>query len=245
MTVQPLAAEVAGVVSEVMEGVFGTVTRVRDRLLARHEDARRRGDVLHEADVVGLGGALLELLTEEPAAVGLGVIVAPGLLPERPLLLEWWQSGSDLPVPTRLEVDLSADSLNFYDYVAAEWFEVPRRTGRRHVVGPYVDVHGTDRYLLTLTEPVLAGGQFLGVAGADVPVARFETLVLRGLADLPVDVVVISDEGRVVLSTSPRRLIGELVSDDVTDPSAPAAERLELAGLPWQVQVHPHGDPAR
>ena len=223
------AERAAAVVTGVVERVFTAVTQVRELMLARHRAARDRGDVLRGEDVDALRPALLALLERDPAAVGMGVIAAPGLLPGQALRLEWWQSAPELPAPTRLEVNLSADSFDYYDYAAAEWFEVPRQTGRRHVVGPYVDVHGTDRYLLTLTEPVLAGGVFLGVAGADVPVSRFEQLVLRGLADLPVELVVVNTEDRVVVSTSARWLTGELL------PVPAGARPVELAGLPWRL----------
>ncbi len=237
MTARRTGAVAAAVVEGVVEGVFASVSKLSAGLSARHRAARRVGRGLHEADIAALREPLLSVLAADPAAVGMGVIVAPGLLPERPLLLEWWQASADLIEPTRLEVDLSVDSLDFYDYAAAEWFAVPRQTGRRHVVGPYVDVHGTDRYLLTLTEPVLANGAFLGVAGADVPVARFETLVLRGLGDLPVDVVVTSVEGRVVLSTSARWLIGELLPESA---AAEAVERVRLSGLAWELTTYAH-----
>jgi hypothetical protein len=229
------AEQAAAVVSVAVERVFATVSRVRGLVLATHRAAIERGDGLHEVDIDGLRPPLRELLAGDPAVVGLGMIFVPGLLPERGLGLEWWQSEPDLPAPTRLEVDLRADSLDFYDYPAAEWFVLPQQTGERHVAGPYVDVHGTDRYLLTFTEPVVADGTFLGVAGADVPVARFETLVLQGLAELPVDIVVIAEEGRVVLSTWSRRLTGELL------PAAAAPDRLSLPGLPWQLAVTESG----
>ena len=115
---------------------------------------------------------------------------------------------------------------------------MPRRTGHRHVVGPYVDVHGTDRYLLTLTVPVVADGEFLGVAGADVPVARFETLVLRELGDLAVDVVVVNPEDRVVLSTSARWLAGSLAAPGALQ-DADRVRTVALADPPWQVVVFP------
>src|SRR3712207_5886241 len=114
-------------------------------------------------------------------------------------------------------------SLDFYDYPATEWFDVPRRIRRRHVVGPYVDVHGTGRYLLTLTSPLLDDGDFLGVVGADVPVNRFENHLLRAL-DPGVDpVLVLNGEGRVVLSTSPRWLVGDLL-DGLPGSIEPAAD---------------------
>ncbi|HEU5483749.1 MAG TPA: cache domain-containing protein [Microlunatus sp.] len=229
------AEQAAIVISQAVDRVFATVSRVRGLVLATHRAATERGDVLHERDIDRLRPSLLELLAENPTAIGLGVIFAPGLLPERGLGLEWWQSAPDLSAPSRLEVDLRADSLDFYDYASAEWFVQPQQTGERHVAGPYVDVHGTDRYLLTFTEPVVAAGTFLGVVGADVPVARFETLVLHGLADLPVDIVVIGEESRVVLSTRSRWLAGELLAPDATP------DRIPLPGLTWQLAVTESG----
>ncbi|WP_181779134.1 cache domain-containing protein, partial [Pseudonocardia pini] len=180
----------------------------RDDVLAGYRAAEARGARMCDADVTAVREPLrARLAREREVAVGMGVIVAPGLLADRPLRMEWWQT--EAGTAAMLEVDLNPASVGFYDYAAAEWFVVPRRTGRRHVVGPYVDVHGTDRYLLTLTLPVLADGEFVGVVGADVPVARFETLVLRELGDLAADVVVVNPEDRVVLSTSPRWLAGE------------------------------------
>jgi hypothetical protein len=203
----------------VVERVFRSVAEVRDDVLAGYRAAEARGARMCDADLTAVREPLRARLARgRELAVGMGVIVAPGLLADRPLRMEWWQAdagdgacGGDPRhcALTMLEVDLNPASVGFYDYAAAEWFTVPRRTGRRHVVGPYVDVHGTDRYLLTLTLPVLAGGEFVGVAGADVPVARFETLVLRELGDLAADVVVVNTEDRVVLSTSPRWLVGE------------------------------------
>ena len=78
------------------------------------------------------------------------------------------------------------------------------------MVGPYVDVHGTGQYLLTFTEPVIADGQFLGVVGADVPVSRFESHLLRELGAVDAPFVLLDEERRVVLSTSPRWLVGAL-----------------------------------
>ncbi len=167
--------------------------------------------------------------SRDEVAVGLGVILEPGTLASHPLRLEWWQRvpGSDDPVP--LEVDLHPDSLGFYDYVAADWFAVPRRTRARHVVGPYVDVHGTDGYMLTFTMPMEVAGRFVGVAGADVPVTRFESMVLGRLGDD--DAVLVNAEGRVVLSTSSRWITGCLLPEHRPDGS-PAARR--TVGAWWR-----------
>jgi hypothetical protein len=230
--VNSVAQQAATVIEAVAERVFHSVAAVRNIVLESHRAARERGDPMRDHDITAMRGPLVHLLRRQrEIAVGLGVIVSPGLLADRPLRLEWWQSEPDRDDPVRLEVDLNPHSVGFYDYAAAEWFAVPRRTGRRHVVGPYVDVHGTHRYLLTLTVPVIAEGEFLGVAGADVPVARFETLVLRELGDLAADVVVVNSEDRVVLSTSSRWLTGSLADEDGSRDVRP----LPLADSPWRV----------
>ena len=168
--------EACRAIEGVVESVFAQVAAVRALVLARHAWAVGAGEHFSDSDVSGLAPALRQLLARpDQLAVGLGVILQPGLLPTHPLRLEWWQLHPDRSRPAPLEVDLHPNSLNFYDYATAGWFAVPRRTGRRHIVGPYVDVHGTDRYLLTLTMPLEVDGAFLGVAGADVPMGGFES----------------------------------------------------------------------
>ena len=233
------ARQAATLIATVVERVFHSVAAVRDSVLDAHRAARERGEPMADRDVTAMRDTLVDLLhRKREIAVGMGVIVAPGFLADQPFRLEWWQCEPERGEPRRLEVDLNPHSVGFYDYAAAEWFVVPRRTGRRHVVGPYVDVHGTDRYLLTLTVPVLAYGEFVGVAGADIPVARFETLALRELGDLAVDVVVVNPEDRVVLSTSARWLAGSL-ADPGALKDANRARTVTLADPPWQVVVLP------
>lgn len=221
-------ARVGSVVSEVVERLFGTVTAVRAAAVA---SCAREG--------VRAGRPVLDVgvrdLLREPGqlAVGLGLVVAPQ--PERslPLRLEWWQVDPDGGHLRTLEPDLKPTSLGYYDYTAMEWFDVPRRTGRRHVVGPYVDVHGTGRYLLTLTEPVVVDGEFVGVVGADVSVRRFESHLLQVLGRLPVPFLILNDEDRVVLSTAPRRLVGGLLPPG----AGPAGPGEAVPGVPWRLYL--------
>ena len=219
-------AEVAGAVSDLVERVFVTVARVRDAALRSVEqDGLRAGRwVLPDG---------VQQLLREPGqlAVGLGLVVAPR--PEEGLSqrLEWWQADPDGGRPHTLEPDLRPASLGYYDYTTTEWYDVPRRTGRRHAFGPHVDVHGTGRYVLTLTEPVVAGSGFVGVAGADVPVRRFETHLLEALGPLPAPFVLLNDEGRVVLSTAPRFLVGSLLPPD----AGAAGQGTPIAGVPWRL----------
>lgn len=223
--------DAAAVIRAAVADVFGTIGELGRRLRDTHAAARERGEPWRAGDVAALREPVVELLAAPGAVpVGMGAILAPDVLADAPLQLEWWQVPAGAARPTRLEVDLNPSSLGFYDYLAAEWFDVPLRTGRRHVVGPYVDVHGTDLYVLTLTEPVHVDGEFVGVVGADVPSARLEGMLLPRLGDPSDQVLVLDDDGRVVLSTSGRWLVGSLVQ------RAPARwARQRLLDLPWTV----------
>ncbi|MET0765517.1 MAG: cache domain-containing protein [Blastococcus sp.] len=221
-------ARVGSAVSEVVERLFGTVTAVRTAALrsSAREGLRAGRPVLDDG---------VRNLLREPGqlAVGLGLVVAPQSERSLPLRLEWWQVDPDGSHLRTLEPDLKPTSVGYYDYTATEWFDVPRRTGRRHVVGPYVDVHGTGRYLLTLTEPVVVDGEFVGVAGADVSVRRFETHVLEALGRLPAPFLLLNDEDRVVLSTAPRWLVGGLLPPG----AVPAGPGAAVPGVPWRLHL--------
>jgi Cache domain len=222
------AGRIAGVVTAAVERVFACVADLHDAALAAlsgGEQAARTGATRLEERARELLAAPGQL------AVGLGLVAAPR--PDRDVRLLWWQADPAGGRITALRPDLRPASLDFYDYPATDWFDVPRRTGRRHVVGPYVDVHGTGRYLLTLTGPLVDGGEFLGVIGADVPVNRFEGSLLRALDPGADAVVVLDEEGRVVLSTSGRWLVGDLLA---APPSA-SAPSAEVAGAPWRVHL--------
>ncbi len=228
----PDAGRVAGVVTAAVERVFACVAVLHDPALV----ALGLGEQGAQEGAAHLQERARELLSAPgQLAVGLGLVAAPR--PDRDVRLLWWQADPGGGRVAALRPDLRPASLDYYDYTSTEWFDVPRRTGRRHVVGPYVDVHGTGRYLLTLTAPLVGEGGFLGVVGADVPVNRFENSLLRAL-DPGVDaVVVLNEESRVVLSTSPRWLVGDLVD---APPGASAAV-VEVPGAPWRLYL-PSGE---
>jgi hypothetical protein len=219
------ATRIGAAVSGAIERVFAAVSVVHTAAL-RALTGSGPGPTLAEQ---------VRDLLREPGqiAVGLGLVAAPRPELDLPLRLQWWQVDPDGDRLVQLDPDLRPASLGYYDYTATDWFDVPRRTGRRHVVGPYVDVHGTGRYLLTLTGPVVEGGDFLGVVGADVPVNGFESHLLRVLKAPGRPFLLVNDEDRVVLSTSPGWLVGDLVrpGQELPGPGAP------IAGVPWRLHV--------
>jgi hypothetical protein len=238
-TVPDEAARIRDAVTEVVERVFATVDTVHAAALRCYEEATANAAAPSEGTFAALEQPIRTALTSAgQLAVGLGLIVAPGPNRELPFRLEWWQVDTGSAELVALDPDLRPNSVGFYDYASADWFDVPRRTGRRHVVGPHVDVHGTGRYLLTMTAPVSVAGGFLGVSGADVPVSRFESHVLRELGPLANAFVIVNDEDRVVLSTVPQWPTGSLLAG--APGSRDAGEF--LPHLPWRLRVLPRHD---
>ncbi len=233
------AAGICGAVAAVVEQVFGTVQLVRAATVGALDD-----EPVTVADRID---AVVRELLLEPAqpAIGLGVVFHPdelgGQAADRPgsvdvQQLRWWQVDPTAGSLQLLSPDLRPSSLGYYDYLAADWFDVPRRTGRRHVVGPYIDLNGTGQYLLTLTGPVTVGGRFVGVVGADVPVRRLEALLMTVGGAVPGPYVLLNDERRVVLSTSPRWLVGAMDHLREGEPDALNAGR-PVAGVPWTLHL--------
>ncbi|MHA6624971.1 cache domain-containing protein [Pseudonocardia sichuanensis] len=227
--VAAIGAAVAGTIERVFAAVGVVHTAALRSLAAEVSDGPRAAESGRDLD------EQIDRLLREPGqiAVGLGLVAAPRPELNLPLRLRWWQVDPSVGRLVQLDPDLRPASLGYYDYTATDWFDVPRRTGRRHVVGPYVDVHGTGRYLLTLTGPLVARGEFLGVVGADVPVSAFESHLLHVLGLPRQTFLVRNDEGRVVLSTSPEWLVGDLVRDEAVLPGPGAP----ITGVPWRLHV--------
>jgi hypothetical protein len=230
MTTTEAAARIVAAVTEAVEEVCGTVTEVRAAALRALRAAD--GPQGATAEFPGLAEPLHALLRQPgQLASGLGLMVAPSPGLDLPVQLHWWQVDPATDLVRGLDPDLRRDSVGFYDYPAAPWFEVPRRTGARHATGPHVDVHGTGQYLLTFTVPVQVDGTFLGVAGVDVAVSRFEAHLLDRLEAADRPFLLVNDDGRVVLSTSPWWLVGNLLPPAATV----AAASTRLPDVPWSL----------
>ncbi|RZQ60591.1 cache domain-containing protein [Amycolatopsis suaedae] len=228
--VSAAAAKVDAVLTDIFAGAATVAGQVED-LLAAH------GSELTTGELASIRPTLLEHLAHgRPALAGTGVIAAPGVLADQPRWLEWWRTLPGSNQPTQLSVDLDPHNVTGYEYTAAEWFDTPRRTGQRVVVGPYVDYAGTDEYLLTFAVPIRSGETFAGVAAADVRAAEFAETMLPLLENVGRNVALVNVFGRVIASTSPGALLGSL---------APAGRPAEVvpdrqcwngyAGLPWSL----------
>lgn len=199
--------EVLARVDDLIGEAFGLASRIAGLVagvFTEHKPVRRSA-------LAGVESLVMPALKDPSSRLqGAGFVAGVGSLADSRWWLEWFMRAPN-GTPERLLVDTDPRAENFYDYEVMPWYNVPRDTGRRHVTGPYVDYLCTNDYTLTFTVPVLVGGTFVGVAGADVRVLTFEQAVLPSLRHGPKGATVVNAQGRVVLSNSARHVSGTLV----------------------------------
>ena len=143
---------------------------------------------------------------------GGGVIVEPGCLADREMHLEWWHlADGGKTLPLRPNFDQRRE--NFYDYTDMLWYSRPRDSGKSVVEGPYIDLYGTNMYVLTFTVPLYVQGRFIGVAGLDLSLHTVERLLIRSLMRLEHEAVLIAADGRIIASNTPNWMIGDLAQN--------------------------------
>ncbi|GAA1509518.1 ketosteroid isomerase-like protein [Agromyces terreus] len=158
-----------------------------------------------------------ELEREGALITGAGFVAAPGFLADAQWHLAWWLSSANTfgaagaASLRRLDAVSDPDSEQFRDYTTLEWWRVPERTGRRHLTGPYVDYLCTDDYTVTITTPVFADGEMIGVVGADAYVARLEGELLPVLREWSGSGTLVNASGRILASNDSRRATGALL----------------------------------
>lgn len=202
------AAEIAGELDRLCAAVFEPL-HVMAQAVAAAIPADRRPVLDDLAAVRPLAAA--QLGRADALVVGSGLIADPGLIAAAPWHLAWWTATADRRIePLRVVSDPADDG--FRDYTVLEWWAVPRRTGRRHVTGPYVDYLCTDAYTLTFTVPVhRPDASMAAVVGSDVYVARAERFLLPALRACGRPATVVNAAGRIVVSTFPAHVTGSLV----------------------------------
>ncbi|RWU23932.1 histidine kinase [Pseudomonas alkylphenolica] len=141
---------------------------------------------------------------------GAGVVLAPGEIADADMHIEWWCGESDHSVhPLKLDFNRRSDS--FYNYLTMPWYSRVRDTGKPCVAGPFVDVNGTEEYIVAFSVPMFDGDRFIGVAAADVSLESLEPLLVRGLMRFPNEAVLLNADGRVLAANTPSWMAGDLV----------------------------------
>jgi hypothetical protein len=223
---------VAAAVTSLVEDIFAslhTIAAATRVLWGRIEDS---GAKPRSTDLAALRAPLIgELQRQGHLVNGVGFVVADGALADTPRYLEWWRPDSKSSGEVqRLELDLNPGSEYFYDYSTMEWYSVPRDRGTRWVHGPYVDYTGVDLYVCTFAVPVTSErGEFIGVAGADVPVARLDAALLPTFAAHRTPLALTNAEGRVIVANDAEHVAGSKLEN----PSSPTA--LPVSATPWSL----------
>ncbi|HKE78300.1 MAG TPA: cache domain-containing protein [Solirubrobacteraceae bacterium] len=204
--VQP-ADDVLGDVMGELEQVFAALAA----LGARFADLVEQTGQPSREHVASLRPAIFDLLAAHRELVtGAGIVTAPGLLADAPRWLEWWWT-TTRGAPEALRVNLDPGAPDFYDYTTTDWYATPERTRLARMAGPFVDFACTNEYAITLSSPVHAGGEMLGVAAADVLVSSVEGRVLPTLVALDRAVALTNADGRVITSNTPAVVTGQRV----------------------------------
>ncbi|MFG2004451.1 cache domain-containing protein [Spirillospora sp. NPDC048911] len=222
-------------VEALVRETFDGLDTLRSLIVDVHRRAVTEGRAPTTSDLASIRPTVLEHLASRRLCAGTGVIAAPGTLADQPRWLEWWRRPTTAGDLCPLAVDLDPDSIGSYEYPLAPWFDVPYRTGRRAVVGPYVDYAGTDEYILTFSAPITCDEGFFGVAAADIRATDFERLMLPLLNTEGPATLLINSTGRVLASNTPATIVGSIIRPDGRPrrelPHGP--HWADYVGLPW------------
>ncbi|GLY17056.1 hypothetical protein Kisp01_40710 [Kineosporia sp. NBRC 101677] len=186
-------------VSDLFEGLFVALEDMRQCLAGLFA----QGPAVAETVVEALRERARARL-DAGLVLGCGFVSSKDALADRSLYLAWWQGEG-----RRLLGEAGSPDGDLLDYTRREWFRVPERTRQRHVTGPYVDYVCTDEYVVTLSQPVVAGDRMLGIVGADTLVETLEDVLLAGLG--AAGATLVSDHGRVMVSADHRLAAGKLI----------------------------------
>ena len=164
-------------------------------------------------DLVMFQPCIFEQLDAQPAFDSAGYVMSEHALADRQRYLDWWHRAANHHFQP-LILNLEPGTPDCYDYYTMDWFLAAVRERRRFISGPHIDLPCADVCIMTFTDPVVAdggrdGGDVLGVAGADVALSRFESLLLPPLRRLAAPAVLVNSQRRVITSNDAAWISGE------------------------------------
>ncbi len=190
--------------------IINTVEKVREDVFRLWAFGERKRSHVKRKDLAELQGTVRRLLAEADVHInGAGFVVAPDVLADARLHLEWWREGVKPGHVIPLKVNLDEGGDTFYDYPNMPWFHKPQAEGVGHVIGPYVDIMGIDMYICTFSLPIVYDDRFLGIAGADVPLSNIEAVVTRHLVEQDRPLILVNDDMRIIASSSSSYVVGD------------------------------------
>jgi hypothetical protein len=225
-------AEVAGAVTAMATRVFGSLEAIASALSSQWDRLVDNGIAPSAADLHPLREVVFAELSRHSRLLnGAGVVLAVNRLADRPRHLEWWRTEQGRREAQKLNLDLNPHSEYFYDYSTMAWFAEPRDDGTRCIHGPYLDFTCADLNVCTFAVPVRSrNGGFLGIAGADAPVARIDAELLPRFQTSRRLLALVNAEGRIIVANHADHVAGsKLKASDRAGRPQPVPE------TPWQL----------
>lgn len=226
----------ASLLAAAIDDVFATLSQLGGAFVA--EWSARTADVgrYETGDLTHLQTTIFDALDTQPAFESAGYVLAEGTLADRPRHLDWWHRTPAGPYEFLL-LNLDPDAPDCYDYYAMEWFMAALDGHRRFASGPLIDLPCADVYILTCSQPMVVDGRLLGIAGADVALARFESRIVPVLRKLDTTAVLVNAERRVIASNDAGYATGEkLALTPTDDPQWRVVEQV-TPDLGWSLAV--------
>lgn len=226
---EPTAADLARAVRAEFDTVSAHLERLRNEFTRSYQ-----GRSLHEEDLAAAKEEALATLPGLTHAIGIGFVVAPDVICGQQSFLLWFQRHADRI--GRLRLNLDPSDVDVYNYHVMDWYRLARDEGRRVAYGPYVDYSGSDHVTITLSLPMVVGGAFLGVVGADLSLVTLERRWIATLRSSSLDAVLVNSERRVVVTNATRWVISERLRSAPRAGDGTFVDAAELTdGTGWRV----------
>lgn len=198
------AGQALGEVATALRPVFDVPREHAGRLLALVELARATKGGVSVGDLQQLDEAMTaNLATFRAEVCGATVTVAPGVLDDRSMWMQWWVN--DGATQRQLFPDLDPKSPAFYDYTGADWYTTPLQRAATWLSDPYFDEGGADAEIVTISVPAALDAELLGVATADINLDQIGRLCAPALHRLARSAALVTATGVVVASSDVER----------------------------------------
>lgn len=248
------AAEVdacVGAVERAVNTVFDALRTMAETMEASWRDGH--GPFTAD-DITGFQPSIFEQLDAQRTFDSAGYVMSEFALNGPRRHLEWWHragtagDGSERHSFQPLILNVEPGTADCYDYYSMEWFFAALSQQRRFISGPHIDLPCADVCIMTFSDPVVVDGPdgerpdldrvVLGVAAADVAVARFESMILPPLRRVPVPAVLVNSQRRVITSNDASCITGEKLAAVPVVGDEWQAVRPLLGDVGWVLAVH-------
>ncbi len=148
-----------------------------------------------------------QFLARHPITDGAGFVFNPDRMIASDQICQWWVHGSEGIEPYGFVYD--PKSPQYYDFKPLPWYSVPASSGQPKFAGPYIDFLGVDGFIVTFSQPLIVAERFIGVATADIPVAKIERLFFEHVSNIPAIMALTNTAGRIIAVNSSQFMPGD------------------------------------